>query len=69
MLAASQLGGEPDRCVVIEDEVINVGAVKAAGMKCVAVTNTYPGESFAAADLLIDSLDKLDSKDIEHLFE
>ncbi len=66
---ANQLGVEPDHCVVIEDEIAGVEAAKAAGMKCIAVTNTYPRESFTAADLLIDSLEKLDSRDIELLFK
>lgn len=54
--AARRLGAPPTRCVVVEDAVAGVAAAKAAGMRCVAVTNTNPGAVLAAADLVVDSL-------------
>ena len=40
--SARRLGASPDRCVVFEDAKVGVTAGKAAGMKVIAVTNTYP---------------------------
>jgi len=54
--AARQVGAPPGRCVVVEDAVAGVAAAKAAGMRCLAVTNTNPAERLAAADLILDSL-------------
>jgi beta-phosphoglucomutase family hydrolase len=68
LLAAERLGVEPRCCVIIEDAIYGVRAAKAAGMKCVAVANTHPRESLAAADLAVDSLETVDSTDIESLF-
>lgn len=47
---------EPEECIVIEDSVYGIQAAKNAGMKCVAVTNSYPKEKLKNADLIIDSL-------------
>ena len=69
LLAARKLGVLPAFCVVIEDAVAGVEAAKAAGMKCVAVTTTYPRERLVAADTIVDSLEAVDSKDIALLFE
>ncbi|KAL1323423.1 hypothetical protein AAHE18_13G016500 [Arachis hypogaea] len=35
LLAASTLGVEPSRCVVVEDSAIGLAAAKGAGMKCI----------------------------------
>lgn len=61
LTAASALGVEPGRCVVIEDGEYGVRAAKACGMKAVAVTNTQSRESLAAADLIVDSLEEVDA--------
>jgi HAD superfamily hydrolase (TIGR01509 family) len=47
------------RCVVIEDSINGVSAAKAAGMSCVAVTNTFHRTQLRHADLLVDSLREL----------
>ncbi len=60
LAAAGRLGVEPGRCIVIEDAVGGVQGAGAAGMKCVAVTNTHPRESLARADLVVDSLEEVD---------
>ena len=44
-----------DECIVIEDSISGIKAAKSAGMKCVAVTNSYPKEKLKEADLIIDS--------------
>jgi beta-phosphoglucomutase-like phosphatase (HAD superfamily) len=53
---------------VIEDAINGVIAAKAAGMKCVAVTNTHPHNDLSMADLVIDDLSQLLSIDIQSFF-
>ena len=45
-----------DECIVIEDSISGIKAAKSAGMKCVAVTNSYPKENLKEADLILHSL-------------
>ncbi len=56
LAAAQRLGVEPSRCVVIEDAVSGVAAAKAAGAACIAVTNSFPAERLADADLVVHSV-------------
>ena len=55
--AARRLGVEPHHCVVIEDAVGGVEAAKAAGMCCIAVTNTHSTQALAKADMVTDNLE------------
>jgi HAD superfamily hydrolase (TIGR01509 family) len=51
----------PSECVVIEDSLHGVEAARAAGMRCLAVTNSYPREMLnGRADRIVDSLIGLD---------
>jgi HAD superfamily hydrolase (TIGR01509 family) len=59
-LAARKLGAEPQNCIVIEDAVAGVTAAKRGGMHCIAVTNSHPAEALSQADLVVDSLEKVD---------
>ena len=59
LLAAKRLGIQPERCVVIEDAPDGVRAAKAAGAKCIAVTNTTTAENLSEADLICDSLEEI----------
>ncbi len=52
LVAARKLGREPSECVVVEDAVNGVEAAKAAGMRCVAVAQTFPPERLHRADLV-----------------
>lgn len=52
LAAAAKLGVPPRNCVVVEDAVNGVRAAKAAGMRCVAVAQTFPPERLAEADLV-----------------
>jgi beta-phosphoglucomutase-like phosphatase (HAD superfamily) len=58
--AVERLSVPAKRCVVIEDAPNGVQAAKAAGCKCVAVTNSTTAENLALADLIVDSLEKVD---------
>ncbi|MBI4302858.1 MAG: HAD family phosphatase [Chloroflexi bacterium] len=67
LLAAQRLGIDPSRCIVIEDSIAGVAAAKRAGMHCLAVINTHPRESLGEADLIVDTLEKVTTKDLEKL--
>jgi beta-phosphoglucomutase family hydrolase len=67
--AARRLNARPDECVVFEDAKVGVTAGKAAGMKVVAVTNTYPLEDLKEADLIVDSLEKISIAALIRLFD
>lgn len=43
-------------CLVIEDSLAGIEAAKAAGMRCVAVTNSYSARELTAADVVVTSL-------------
>ena len=56
-LRAAELHGVPPaQCVVIEDSRWGIEAAKAAGMACVAITNTYDARHLTAADRVIGSI-------------
>lgn len=57
---ALSLGIPPSRCVVIEDSVAGVTAAKSAGMACIALEGTFPGEALRDADRIVDSLANVD---------
>jgi beta-phosphoglucomutase len=58
----------PGECLVIEDSIHGVEAAHLAGMRCLAVTNSYPKEQLAHADRVVESLAGLSLKDLESLF-
>ena len=58
LLAATTMGLEPAKCVVIEDSSIGLAAAKAAGMKCIITKSSYAHrEDFTIADKVVDDLD------------
>jgi beta-phosphoglucomutase family hydrolase len=66
--ALKRLNGNPDECVVFEDAKVGVTAGKAAGMKVIAVTNTYPAEELKEADLIVESLENISVKILQEMF-
>lgn len=60
LTAANALGLSPARCVVVEDAVEGIKAAKAAGMTCIAVTNSFGAEKLAEADHIVDSVERID---------
>lgn len=52
LAAARKLGVAPQACVVVEDAVNGIQAAKAAGMRCVAVAQSFPPAQLQQADLL-----------------
>lgn len=46
----------PASCIAIEDTPAGIASAKGAGLKVVAVTNSYPAEKLTTADLAVSSL-------------
>lgn len=46
--AARRIGVDPTMCVAIEDSMWGLDAARAAGMRTIAVTNTYPASQLSA---------------------
>ena len=59
LLAAKGMAIDPGDCVVIEDAPNGVQAAKAAGAKCIAVTNSTNTANVSEADLVCDSLEQI----------
>jgi HAD superfamily hydrolase (TIGR01509 family) len=62
--AAAKLGLKPTECIVIEDAVNGIQAAKAAGMRCIAVAQTFPADRLKAADLIKPAITALSVQDI-----
>ena len=67
LLAADRLRLAPSACVVIEDAPSGVAAADAAGMRCIAVTNTVEAERLKGADRIVASLAEVSLGDIRQL--
>jgi len=69
LTAANRMGIEPALCVVIEDAPSGVQAARAAGSRCIAVTNSVSADQLQLADVACDSLEKIDTEKIISLIE
>lgn len=56
LIAAQKLGLNPAECVVVEDAVNGIQAAKAAGMRCVAVAQTFPADRLQEANVVRDGI-------------
>jgi beta-phosphoglucomutase-like phosphatase (HAD superfamily) len=61
------MGIIPANCVVIEDAPSGVQAAKAAGAKCIAVTNSTTAARLTEADMVCDSLEQINLETIIEL--
>ena len=59
-LAVEQLHIPARNCVVIEDSPTGVAAARAAGCLCIAVTNSTDADKLSEADMIVDTLEKVD---------
>lgn len=57
--SAEALGVKPSECIVMEDAPQGIEAAKRAGMKCFAVTTTFPEEKLVNADKIAESFEGL----------
>ena len=62
--AARSLEVMPVECVVVEDAVNGIQAAKAAGMRCIAVAQTFPAERLQAADIVRDKISEVGLSDL-----
>ncbi len=69
LLAAAGIGIDPANCVVIEDAPNGIQAAKAAGARCIAVTNSADAAKLQQADLICDSLEQIDLETIATLID
>jgi beta-phosphoglucomutase-like phosphatase (HAD superfamily) len=55
----------PQEVIAIEDSPPGILAAKAAGLKCLAVTNSYGRGLLARADWIVESLAEVEIEDLE----
>jgi len=67
LIAAERIDIPPAHCVVIEDAPNGVQAAKAAGTKCIAVTNSTTAAKLREADLVCDSMEQFSIEAIQRL--
>jgi beta-phosphoglucomutase len=53
-----------NQCIVIEDSHWGLEAARSAGMKTIAVTNSYPAKQLTMADRIVDRLDQITVDDL-----
>jgi beta-phosphoglucomutase-like phosphatase (HAD superfamily) len=58
---------DPAACIAIEDSRWGLEAAQRAGLRCVAVTHTYPAAELETADLVIETLSALTLSTIDAL--
>jgi HAD superfamily hydrolase (TIGR01509 family) len=59
---------EPGQCLVVEDSIHGVRAAHLAGMRCLAVTNSYSHQQLSEADHVVASLADFSLDEIERMF-
>lgn len=69
--AAKQLKVEPRNCMALEDSLNGTLSAKAAQMKVISIPVDYPNHTpkFIIADKVIQSLDKIDDKLFDQIWE
>jgi HAD superfamily hydrolase (TIGR01509 family) len=66
LMAAARVGISPDRCIVVEDSVAGVEGARRAGMRRIGVSHN---DNHLTADVVVQSLDLLDSDAFEKLLQ
>lgn len=59
----------PEECLVIEDSIDGINGARAAGMVCMAVSNSYPGDMLKAANMTTANLSEIQLDTLRALFE
>lgn len=68
LMAAEQLGIEPENCVVFEDAILGVEAAKRAKMACVGIDRHNEPQALEKADIIVADLEEVDYDKLESLF-
>jgi beta-phosphoglucomutase len=69
LLASPANGLAPADCVAFEDSTPGLASALAAGLKVVAITNSYPADKLQAAHRVVDTLIGVDTDSLCGLFE
>lgn len=64
LIAARNLNVKLEECVVVEDAVNGIQAAKAAGMRSVAVAQTFPAERLQEADVVREKISDVQLTDL-----
>ena len=59
LLQRSNASLVPDRCVAVEDSRWGLASALGAGLRCVAVMNSYPASELPGAELIVEGLNTL----------
>jgi beta-phosphoglucomutase len=59
----------PAECLVIEDSIDGINGARSAGMVCMAVSNSYPGDMLKAANMTAAALSEVHLDTLRALFE
>lgn len=66
LAAARKLELSPSHCIVIEDAINGIDAARAAGMRCIAVAQSFPADQLTHADLVRPGIADITLADITH---
>ena len=64
LAAARKLGLPPSACVVIEDAITGIDAAVTAGMRCIAVAQSFPASRLSHADLVKPAIADVTIEDV-----
>ncbi len=68
LLARESSGLRPEDCVAFEDTMAGIASARAAGLKVIGVTHTYPAEKLGAAHRVAPGLSAIARADLDALF-
>ena len=65
--AVARLGVAPSAAVAVEDSQWGLTAARAAGLRAIGITTSYPASALGLADAVVDSLDEVTGPLVERL--
>jgi beta-phosphoglucomutase len=68
LLARESPGLRPQDCLAFEDTMAGIASARAAGLKVIGVTNTYPAASLGAAHRVVADLSAIGRAELDALF-
>jgi len=67
--AVAALGVPPSHAVAIEDSRWGLASARAAGLRTIGITTSYPAQALAPADAVVHSLDAIDAALVDSLLD